>query len=208
MWKIERSELSSTTHRYRILTPEATAITYKQAIGLWIDESPDGQMFRLFTSLAIASSPFAAFCWELPPVKGPCSAVSGSLDREFEFVLVDSSGLNRPEDPTAFEDHFSTADGNSFLTFKNLNADATMIVPSPTGIRDLNHCHLASFLRTADQSLTLQLWQTVGQAMHDRLEQRPTENVWLSTSGLGVAWLHVRLDDQPKYYQHADYQQP
>lgn len=29
--------------------------------------------------------------------------------------------------------------------------------------------------------------------------------VWISTSGLGVPWLHVRIDDRPKYYQHAPY---
>ena len=25
-------------------------------------------------------------------------------------------------------------------------------------------------------------------------------SVWLSTSGMGVSWLHVRIDQVPKYY--------
>ena len=29
--------------------------------------------------------------------------------------------------------------------------------------------------------------------------------VWTSTSGLGVYWLHVRLDSRPKYYQHQPF---
>lgn len=29
--------------------------------------------------------------------------------------------------------------------------------------------------------------------------------IWLSTSGLGVYWLHVRLDTRPKYYNHDEY---
>jgi hypothetical protein len=29
--------------------------------------------------------------------------------------------------------------------------------------------------------------------------------VWLSTAGAGVSWLHVRLDDRPKYYQFEPY---
>jgi len=157
MWKIERSELSSSTHRYRFLTAEAAAITYKQAIDLWIDESSNGQMFRLFTSLAIASSLFPAFCWELPPIRGSISDGNDLLNRDFEFVLIESPGLNRPEDSSAFADHFSTNDGNSFLTFKNLRSDATLVAPAPTGIPGINHCHLGSFLRTADQNLTLQL---------------------------------------------------
>jgi len=38
--------------------------------------------------------------------------------------------------------------------------------------------------------------------MTRRLSSRP---VWLSTAGGGVSWLHVRLDDRPKYYHHAAY---
>jgi hypothetical protein len=38
--------------------------------------------------------------------------------------------------------------------------------------------------------------------MHQRVSAKP---VWLSTAGGGVAWLHVRLDDRPKYYAHAPY---
>ena len=29
--------------------------------------------------------------------------------------------------------------------------------------------------------------------------------VWLSTAGAGVAWVHVRLDDRPKYYGYDAY---
>lgn len=32
-----------------------------------------------------------------------------------------------------------------------------------------------------------------------------TRPVWLSTAGAGVAWLHVRLDDRPKYYSYRPY---
>jgi len=45
-------------------------------------------------------------------------------------------------------------------------------------------------------------WKLVGGAMERRLGPRP---VWLSTAGGGVAWLHVRLDDRPKYYGYAQY---
>lgn len=38
-----------------------------------------------------------------------------------------------------------------------------------------------------------------------RLGVRP---VWLSTAGMGVSWLHVRLDARPKYYGFAAYREP
>ena len=41
--------------------------------------------------------------------------------------------------------------------------------------------------------------------MLDRLHRSPEETTWLSTSGLGVYWLHVRLDSYPKYYTYRPY---
>ena len=48
-------------------------------------------------------------------------------------------------------------------------------------------------------------WQEVGKQMEIRLRQDPGRSVWLSTSGLGVYWLHMRLDSYPKYYTHDEY---
>jgi len=31
------------------------------------------------------------------------------------------------------------------------------------------------------------------------------DRLWISTAGLGVTWLHVRIDSSPKYYTHAPY---
>lgn len=38
--------------------------------------------------------------------------------------------------------------------------------------------------------------------MSQRLGLKP---VWLNTAGGGVPWLHIRLDDQPKYYRYQAY---
>jgi hypothetical protein len=31
------------------------------------------------------------------------------------------------------------------------------------------------------------------------------DRFWVSTSGLGVPWVHVRLDERPKYFQFGPY---
>ncbi|KAL7575598.1 hypothetical protein ACA910_020166 [Epithemia clementina (nom. ined.)] len=38
---------------------------------------------------------------------------------------------------------------------------------------------------------------------HDKLEAN--QPVWLSTSGMGIAWLHMRLDQVPKYYTYTPF---
>ena len=44
--------------------------------------------------------------------------------------------------------------------------------------------------------------RTVAAAVRRRVSDPP---VWLSTAGMGVSWLHLRLDSQPKYYRHGPY---
>ena len=64
--------------------------------------------------------------------------------------------------------------------------------------------HLAAFVRGAPAQQRHALWQRVARTMLGRLSDQP---VWLSTAGAGVSWLHVRLDDRPKYYSFSEYRQ-
>lgn len=87
------------------------------------------------------------------------------------------------------------------VAFPNLGKDAILVVPCPRGSPSA-YGHLAAFVRQAPKDQTHALWALVGDAMVQRLGTKP---VWLSTAGAGVSWLHVRLDDSPKYYGHAPY---
>ena len=41
-----------------------------------------------------------------------------------------------------------------------------------------------------------------------RLRYLDVMGLWLSTAGLGVYWLHLRLDTRPKYYSFQPYRKP
>ena len=62
--------------------------------------------------------------------------------------------------------------------------------------------HLASFVRTAPEEQIQDFWKEVSQTYDADLGESPK---WLSTSGLGVYWLHVRVDSRPKYYTYSPY---
>lgn len=64
------------------------------------------------------------------------------------------------------------------------------------------YVHLANFIRMAEEEQRRALWQSLALALKTWVPQRKT---WLSTSGLGISWLHVRLDQRPKYYYHKAY---
>lgn len=153
----------------------------------------DAGFRSLFNSL-LAESPYVAFRWETPPV------TIDSLSQPFEFVLLDCPMLERHVDPEAFAEHFSRGvDG--IAVFPNLGKDAIMVVPCPVGEVSA-YGHLAAFTRCAPESQRHALWRAVAAAMDQRIGMQP---VWLSTAGAGVSWLHVRLDDRPKYYGFGPY---
>jgi hypothetical protein len=88
------------------------------------------------------------------------------------------------------------------VSFDNLGGDARLIAPCP--LEPSSACtHLAAFLRQAPADAVVELWRSVSEAVSSSLSDQP---LWVSTCGLGVYWLHVRLDSFPKYYRYAPYQ--
>lgn len=170
---------------------DSTLVSYTDVLGRWRD---DGAFRSYFIGL-LADAPFAAFRWETPPM------TTATANRPFEFVLLDSPGLARTPDSDAFAEHFRRAPPGGVVEFANLGKDAIMVVPCPGGAISA-YGHLGAFVRQAPEAQQHALWAQVGAVMQRRLSAKP---VWLSTAGAGVAWLHVRLDDRPKYYGYAPY---
>lgn len=178
-------------HRYEILDG-ARRPSYGEVLALW---RRDGDFRSFFISL-LSDAPFTAYRWETPPV------TAGTLDRPFEFVLLDSPGLAVPADPTAFAAHLDGAeDEEGVVVFPNLGRDATLIVPLPRGAPSA-YGHIAAFAREAPADQQHALWRAVGKTMAGTAGGRP---VWLSTAGGAVPWLHIRLDSRPKYYGFLAY---
>ena len=169
----------------------SSPVSYAEIIRQWQDNSD----FRAFFIDLLLNSPFAAFRWETPPV------TMATVDQPFEFVLIDSPEISLDPDPTAFAEHFEKADVGGVVAFPNLGGDAILIAPCPV-VAQSDYGHLAVYLRNSHVRQQHLLWALVGAAMQRRISSKP---VWLNTAGGGVAWLHVRLDDRPKYYGYAPY---
>jgi len=180
-----------TVLRYRIFDGTRRP-AYGEVLELWRRDPG----FRSFFLSLLSEAPFTAYRWETPPV------TPATLERPFEFVLLDSPGLEVPPDRAAFAAHFECLDGASgVIAFPNLGGDAELVVPLPRG-QDAVYPHIAAFVRGAPEEQRHALWKAVAQAMEHRLGEQP---VWLSTAGGAVPWLHVRLDSRPKYYGFHPY---
>jgi hypothetical protein len=165
--------------------------TFAEVLHGWQNDAA----FRSLFNDLLSNSSFSAFRWETPAV------TSDTITRPFEFVLLDSPGLARRPDPNAFADHFRGSNEGDVVVFPNLGGDAIMVVPRPVAAPSA-YGHFAAFVREAPDLQRHALWRSIGDAMVGRLGVKP---VWLSTAGAGVSWLHVRLDDRPKYYGFAPY---
>jgi hypothetical protein len=181
-------------------TPDVTAwtawrdgapATFADVFGAW--RTAEGA--RVWSE-ALAGAPGAAWAFECPPL------TTDGLDAAFEAVLVRSDGLEAtPASFAAFREAFARSGGQEVGAFNNLGGDAWLIAPGPVGPPEC-YGHLARFVRGAPAGQIAALWRVVAEAVLARLDDRP---LWLSTAGLGVPWLHVRIDGSPKYFRWQPY---
>jgi hypothetical protein len=150
--------------------------------------------FRDIILEEMRAAPFVAFRWETPPL------TASNIDQPFECLLHDSPDLDVGADPTDFEAYFQS--NIEVVSFKNLGGDAWLIVPCPISTL-ANYSHIGSFHRSAPCAQLHAFWREVAETV---LAQLGTQPIWLSTAGGGVDWLHMRLDDRPKYYRYIPWQ--
>lgn len=187
-------------------------ITFRRAIELLDSFEFQNALSETIISFTQRSKVGAIF-FECIPVNTETYSI-----RPFEFILLPAPTLaRRYVDSTPFQDQFSRLipplSENPVISFENLGKDATLVVPGPPkGLRtDLQYCtHLASFLASAEIEHRSALWRKLGCVFHQLMSQLEESNdarpIWLSTSGLGVSWLHIRIDKiQAKYYNHHPY---
>ena len=175
--------------RQLYLLDEGVPLTWAQVRADWTAGGPATHALRK----GLRGLPFDAFTWETPPV-----SESEINHVPFECVVSHMPQLARnAADATAFREHFGATDIASFVSLKG---DALLISPAPRP--GVDAAHFAAFARTAPSSLWLALLRQVAKA---DAEQRSAGHLWLSTAGMGVPWLHVRLDTRPKYYRHRPY---
>lgn len=193
MWESQIDDLDRGRQRLVRILHDGRVASYADVLERWQSD----EVFRSFFIRTLAEAPQDAYLWETPPI------TKATATRGFEFVLVDSPDLARlGPDPHSFAPHFEAAEAEAeVVAFANLGGDAFLVAPTPQAAPDA-YPHLAAFARGAPIEQQHAFWRTVGAKVQCRLSDRP---LWLSTCGLGVAWLHARLDSWPKYYTYQPY---
>ena len=189
MWNLVALDSNQTNLSFH-LEENGTLISHHK----FLTQLSENESFADWYNQQLADCDFDAFFWENKPV------TKENVDETYECTIVKSSQLTRVSpDSTAFDGYFSP--DSDTVTFSNLGVDAQLIVPCPVAHKSV-YTHIGSFVRSAPGHQIKEFWTRVGEEMLDHVQQEPR---WLSTSGLGVYWLHVRIDSVPKYYQTGAY---
>lgn len=159
----------------------------------WVTALRDEPQARAALNQTLAQAPFEAFFWE----SAPLARSTAQAPARQELLDASRLALVTPE-PEPFAEHF--VPGALVARFMSLGGDAILIAPAPLTTHAA-YPHLAAFVRLAPAAQQDALWAEVGRAAAPRLTQDAPR--WLSTAGMGVSWLHVRLDTRPKYYRSA-----
>lgn len=189
MWSIAEIDSSNQNIKFGILE-DGSPISNRNFLELLRDSQP----FRKFYNRFLADTDYDAFFWENKPM------TDQKLGDDYECNILNSNFLaGRSPDAQTFRQYFD--ENKKVVTFPNLGNDAELIVPCP---QNENACytHIGSFVRKADDDQIDEFWRVTGHEAHRAIGSKPK---WLSTSGLGVFWLHARIDTIPKYYQTKEY---
>jgi len=197
MYKISKNKINNNKLKYYFINTNNKKLTYKEFIGFL--KAKDKEFLKTFREvLNEVANELSAYFWECVPVS------SSTVNKEFEFVITKSEELNNiTQNYSEFQEYIDMNFDCKVASFLSLNKNATLIIPIPK--QQVNYKNLKEFVANASLEQWEELWQKVGEKMEESLLNAGDAPRWLSTSGLNVHYLHVRINNSPKHYSHEEY---
>ena len=215
-WTFKTEDITDSSFRHdkskivTVLTNKyGKKLNFQQVLRRWTKSSKNSGFNRnfqhFFKILAQEDPDFRHVFFELPPLN------KKTLKKPAEFILIEAPIFKtRVKDVRydifASKHHLPQCKRSTACNFPNRSGNAVMIVPK--GDNNMNndrYTDLMSFAIKASEKEFYDLFKKVGQLSLKEIKKNPQRPTWISTHGLGVIWLHVRLDTIPKYYDWLPY---
>lgn len=192
-FEIDIKEQNENIVRYK-LKKNQKYLSFSNVFDLWQTKAD----FVQFYINELIKLNFQAFCWEHPAL------TKQFLEKDYECILQRSKPLeNLPVNENAFNSFLHK--NEQVVDFMNLGKNARLVVPTKKTDKEIYN-HLGKFIRAAEKEQITEVFKKVGATIIEEIEQQKL--IWLNTAGLGVIWLHVRMDTRPKYYKTKEYKNP
>jgi len=132
------------------------------------------------------------------------SVIDSNLSNEYKEIYIESDKLEKiSQDYNSFKEYFIKPKNKYVTSFTNLSGNSVLVVPVPNKTKTKtkskhNYTTLKDFIDNAPLKKQKAFWIHVAECVIELL--KIVDKVYLNTHGLGVYYLHVRLDTIPKYY--------
>ena len=138
-----------------------------------------------------------AFRWRCAPVN---QAETWLFDCQIEQAV-----LAKKQNPAVFAQYFDNKpiklNKPTAKVFWNLDKTCLLVCPEP--VVGKNFANLQLFDKNADHSTKKEFWAKVASTVRYALNTLKFKQVFVSTEGAAVDYLHVRISETPKYYNSA-----
>lgn len=132
-------------------------------------------------------------------IRAPLSIKTG----KFRFNVIDKTKKlsKMKQDTKTYKKYFKNR--KDVAVFMNLTNDAKLIVPKYLkNISRRTYLNISTFSRNAPIKQQIHLWEEVFKQL--KKCHKNNKDCYLNTHGLGIGWLHIRIDEVPKYYRKID----
>lgn len=171
-----------------------TNLTFKQVFEVMEN---DPLTFHNYLKDEVLKTGYKAVYLEFPKLN------TKNLNNKFECVILEAIELiNSNPNPQAF----GISCSDLVICTRNKSKDAELIIPNLNSSN--NYAHLFLFLdpencQPPENNLYYYFWKSAAIVIKEQINCN--KNIWISTSGLGIPWLHLRISEIPKYYRFQKY---
>ena len=127
------------------------------------------------------------------------------LDQKYQEEFIEDPRLSVvKEDFKSFKKNIElrkNKDEKYAVSFPNLSGDTILVIPKPRKGKKFTNLHYFMPVSKIQQK---EFWKRVSLEIEKKLKKSPY--VFVSTHGLGVDYLHVRISESPKYYEKSKLQ--
>ena len=130
------------------------------------------------------------------------SCISKKMNEKYKEKFIETNKFNRvKQNHSVFEKNIKKSKNKNVISFYNLSKTSLLIVPYPKKNKDKtykNYKTLKNFIDNSSEEQQIKFWKKVASGIKRMLKKN--DKIWVSTHGLGVPYLHIRIDTVPKYY--------
>jgi hypothetical protein len=117
-------------------------------------------------------------------------------ESKFKQEFIKCPQLDLKQNYYDFQEHINKSTDKYVTSFYNLSGDTVLVVPIPK--KNKNFSNLKNFIDHASKTQQKYFWEHVSEIIN--LQKKNHQHLWISTHGLAVPYLHVRISTSPKYY--------